>query len=157
MITPSNILFIPLYLLTLVIIFASIATGTGLSVFSLTSFKKSKFKSAALMTAIISLSLCFIAIIFYLLWRPLYITAFYWVSLGSGLIGLILSIISLLLPREKDKVSEKVSNNSINENKTNNRDYIKELSGLKQLLDSGALTQQEYDERKKKIMEEVLK
>ena len=88
-----------------------------------------------------------------------------WVALGLGIGALVVSVIGLVcnlisylhFKRDqrrirKTRVQTNVETKSVIEKSSNDMSYIEEIKQLKELLDMGAITQEEYDEKKKKLL-----
>ena len=150
-------LWLPLFIILLTIELVCFVTSIGLSIHSLISREKSKFKAAILTLSIISFVCCFLSLVCFGLWRNTYLGFIFWVNFALVFIALILSIISATLPRDRSDENENVSNDTLKAKETVNSDYLHEIKELKKLLDCGALSQEEFEQRKKKILEDVLK
>ena len=60
---------------------------------------------------------------------------------------------STTIPKVTEKKEPKIKKKIVNKNDSiNNKDIVKELKDLKNLLDSGALTKEEFDKAKKKLL-----
>ena len=86
-----------------------------------------------------------------------------WVAMGLGIGSLLVGLIGLVLTLALKKKtghycsSERHESNSNKYNKVQHvstgLNYIEEIKQLKELLDCGAITQEEYDKKKKEILE----
>ena len=80
---------------------------------------------------------------------------------GAALLGVIVLIATLTSFEKKDKTAkeeprEEKREEPVKVSKTKNSgnmDYIAEIKALKELLDDGAITKEEYDKKKKEILE----
>lgn len=74
-------------------------------------------------------------------------------SVNATVLGLIAFVASLIVKFQKVRSTTGQAVNSLNASSHNNSHYIEELKQLKELLDCGALTQQEFDAKKKVVLE----
>ena len=74
-------------------------------------------------------------------------------SINATVIGLIAFVASLTLKFQKSRTTTEQAVKALDVFSHNNSHYIEELKQLKELLDCGALTQQEFDAKKKVVLE----